>query len=337
MTGSAEAEGLTKDFRAFQRRGLRGAAHHRGARASDTIRALDQATFRIQPGEMIAYLGTEGAGKSTSIRVLSGVLEPTAGRAVVNDLDPYRDRLRCARSIGVVLGGRTPLGSAGKVGESFRLLQRIYEVSDFDHTARLNLFDQILEVKRYLDTPLSELSPAQRICCELTASLLHSPSLLLLDEPAAGLDVATKTRIREFLKELNQRSGVTVLLTTRELSDVEELCRRLMIIDRGCILFDGALAALKRQLWQKMQVRVGLKEPAEASALESLPLNNIQRERLDEFHYRLSFDREQHAAGDVVRQIVAAVEVRDILVEEESVEEIVRRIYTGPKALEFGG
>src|SRR5574341_1253123 len=179
MTGTAEAEGLTKDFRKFPRReGLRGAAQEQAARASDTIRALDQATFRIQPGEMIACLGPDGAGKSTTIRVLSGILEPTAGRAVVNDLDPYRDRLRCARSIGVVLGGRTPLCRAGTVAESFRLLQRIYEVSDFDHTARLNLFDQILEVKRHLDTLLSELSPAQRICCELTASLLHSPSLL---------------------------------------------------------------------------------------------------------------------------------------------------------------
>jgi ABC-2 type transport system ATP-binding protein len=337
MPGDVEAEGLTKDFRTFQRKeGIRGAIENLFVREYRTVRAVDAVSFRIQPGEMVGYIGPNGAGKSTTVKMLTGILEPTAGRALINGFVPYHDRTRYTRTIGVVFGQRTQLWWDIAVVESFRLLQRIYDVSEADYRARLDLFDKVLEIKRYLNTPVRKLSLGERMRCDLAASLIHNPPLLFLDEPTIGLDVVAKTNVRQFLKEVNRQFGTTMLLTTHDLSDIEELCARLMIIDHGRVLFDGALSQLKRQLWQQMQVKVELTEPSQATALEALNMNSISRERIDELTYRLSFYRDQHTAGDVIRRVVAAVEVRDIFIEEESIEEIVRRIYTGPSVLEFG-
>jgi ABC-2 type transport system ATP-binding protein len=337
MPGEVQAEGLTKDFRSFQRKeGVRGAIENLFVRRYQTVRAVDAVSFAIQPGEMVGYIGPNGAGKSTTVKMLTGILEPTAGHAVVNGFVPYRDRTRYTHTIGVVFGQRTQLWWDIAVVESFRLLQRIYDVAESDYGARLDVFDQVLEIKRYLHTPVRKLSLGERMRCDLAASLLHNPPLLFLDEPTIGLDVVAKTNVRQFLKEINRSFGTTMLLTTHDLADIEELCKRLMIIDHGRVLFDGALASLKRQLWRQMQVKVELKDQSQAAALEALSLNSIERERVDELTYRLSFDRERHAAGEVIRQVVAAVDVRDIFIQEEPIEEIVRRIYTGPAALEFG-
>ncbi len=337
MPGDVEADGLTKDFRTFQRKeGIRGAIENLFVRQYKTVRAVDSVSFRIQPGEMVGYIGPNGAGKSTTVKMLTGILEPTAGRAVVNGFVPYRDRTRYTRTIGVVFGQRTQLWWDIAVVESFRLLQRIYEVPEPDYAARMDLFDKVLEIKRYLNTPVRKLSLGERMRCDLAASLLHNPPLLFLDEPTIGLDVVAKVNVRQFLKEVNQQFNTTMLLTTHDLSDIEELCRRLMIIDHGRVLFDGALAELKRQLWRQMQVKIELKEPAQAQVLEALPMNKISRERLDELTYRLSFDRDEHTTGEVIRQVVSAVDVREVFIQEEPIEEIVRRIYTGPSVLEFG-
>lgn len=337
MPGEIAAEGLTKDFRTFRRKeGIRGAIQNLFVREYQTIRAVDSVSFHVNPGEMVGYIGPNGAGKSTTVKILTGILQPTGGRAVVNGFVPYRDRTQYTRTIGVVFGQRTQLWWDIAVIESFRLLQRIYDVSEADFQTRLDRFDRILEIRRYLNTPVRKLSLGERMRCDLAASLLHNPPLLFLDEPTIGLDVVAKTNVRQFLKEVNQQFGTTMLLTTHDLSDIEELCRRLMIIDRGRVLFDGGLAELKRQLWRQMQVKIELKEAEQAAAFESLSLNSISRERLDDLTYRLSFDRDQHTAGEVIRQIVAAVDVRDIFIQEEPIEEIVRRIYTGPSMLEFG-
>ena len=337
MPGDVEAASLTKDFRTFQRKeGVRGAIQNLFVREYKTVRAVDSVSFAIRPGEMVGYIGPNGAGKSTTVKMLTGILEPTSGTATVNGFVPYRDRTRYTRTIGVVFGQRTQLWWDIAVTESFRLLQQIYEVSDADYNARLEIFDKVLEIKRYLSTPVRKLSLGERMRCDLAASLIHNPPLLFLDEPTIGLDVVAKTNVRQFLKEVNQQFGTTMLLTTHDLSDIEELCRRLMIIDHGRVLFDGALTALKRQLWQKTQVKIELREPEQGVAIESLSMNNIGRERVDDLTYRFSFDREEHTAGEVIRQVVSAVDVRDIFIEEESIEDIVRRIYTGPSVLEFG-
>ena len=337
MQGDVEADGLTKDFRSFKRKeGIRGALQNLFVREYATVRAVDAVSFLIQPGEMVGYIGPNGAGKSTTVKMLTGILEPSGGRAVVNGLVPYRDRIKYTRTIGAVFGQRTQLWWDIAVVESFRLLQRIYEVSDADFAARVDVFDEVLELKRYWHTPVRKLSLGERMRCDLAAALLHNPPLVFLDEPTIGLDVVAKTNVRVFLKEINRRYGTTMLLTTHDLADIEELCPRLMIIDHGRVLFDGKLAELKRQLWRQMQVKIELKDAAQAVPFESLSLDGIATEKVDELTYRLSFDRDEHTAGDVIRRIVSAVDVRDIFIEEEPIEEIVRRIYTGPSVLEFG-
>ena len=330
MLGRVEAIRLVKEFRTFQRReGLLGAVQDLFSREYSALRAVDGVSFTLSPGEMVGYIGPNGAGKSTSVKMLTGILVPTAGKVIANGFEPYRQRMGFTRTVGVVFGQRTQLWWDIAVVESFRLLKEIYDVSDADYKARMARFDEILELNRYLRQPVRKLSLGERMRCDMAAALLHNPPLLYLDEPTIGLDLLAKENIRQFLKEVNRDFNTTVLLTTHDLSDIEELCRRLMIIDHGRILFDGPLHDLKRMLWRQAHIRFELKSSEQGPALEALALPGIQLDKVDDLTYRASFDREEHTSGDVIRRVVSAVDVRDIYIEEESIEEIVRRIYTG--------
>ena len=330
MLGRVEAEKLTKEFRVFQRReGLRGAVQDLFRREYKALRAVDEISFTIEPGEMVGYIGPNGAGKSTSVKMLSGILTPTSGRVVANGLMPYQQRMAYTRTIGAVFGQRTQLWWDIAVVESFRLLKEIYEVSDADYAERMERFDEILDLGKFLHQPVRKLSLGQRMRCDMAAALLHNPPLLFLDEPTIGLDLLAKEAIRKFLKKMNRDLGVTVLLTTHDLADIEELCERLMIIDQGRILFDGPLGELKRMLWRQTQVRFELPDAAQAAPIEALGIDGVEFERLDALNCRLSFDRDEYASGEIIRRVVEAAEVRDIVIEEESIDDIVRRVYTG--------
>ena len=330
MQGRVEADRLTKQFRRFQRReGVWGAVRDLFHREFSTLDAVDDVSFAISPGEMVGYIGPNGAGKSTSVKMLTGILTPTGGQVVANGFVPYQQRMAYTRTIGAVFGQRTQLWWDIPVVESFRLLQKIYEVSEADYRARMRRFDEILELDRYLRQPVRKLSLGERMRCDMAAALLHNPPLIFLDEPTIGLDLLAKENIRRFLKEINREYGTTMLLTTHDLADIEELCERLMIIDRGRILVDGPLGQLRRRFCLETQVRFELKDAEQAEALAGLPMPGVRRERLDELTWRFGFDRGDHASGDVIRRVVSAVDVRDIYLEEESIEGIIRRIYTG--------
>ena len=338
MLGQVEAVNLVKEFRTFQRReGLWGSVRDLFSRNYTRLKAVDSVTFTLRPGEMVGYIGPNGAGKSTSVKMLTGILVPTSGSVAANGFTPYRERMAYTRTIGAVFGQRTQLWWDIAVVESFRLLKRIYDVSDRDYEARMARFDEILEIKRYLHQPVRKLSLGERMRCDLVAALLHNPPLLFLDEPTIGLDLLAKESIREFLKEVNRDFGTTILLTTHDLSDIEELCSRLMIIDRGRILFDGPLAHLKRMLWRQNQIRFELKEREQAAMIEQVELPNVDRERIDELTYRFSYNRDNYTSGEVIRRVVAAVDVREIFMAEESIEQIVKRIYTERHVPEFEG
>ncbi len=338
MLGQVEAVNLVKEFRTFQRReGLSGSVRDLFSRNYTRLKAVDSVTFTLTPGEMVGYIGPNGAGKSTSVKMLTGILVPTSGSVAANGFTPYKERMAYTRTIGAVFGQRTQLWWDIAVVESFRLLKKIYDVSDRDYEARMARFDEILEIKRYLHQPVRKLSLGERMRCDLAAALLHNPPLLFLDEPTIGLDLLAKESIREFLKEINREYGTTVLLTTHDLSDIEELCSRLMIIDRGRILFDGPLAHLKRMLWRQNQIRFELKEREQAAMIEQVELPNVDRERIDELTYRFSYNRDNYTSGEVIRRVVAAVDVREIFMAEESIEQIVRRIYTERHVPEFEG
>lgn len=249
-----EAVGLTKEFRKFRSRpGLRGAFLDLFARRYELVRAVDGVNLTVRRGEMVGYIGPNGAGKSTTIRMLAGILVPTAGQLRVNGLVPWRERQRFARTIGVVFGQRSQLWFDLAVQESFRLLQRIYRVPEEDFRRQYAFLAAALDLDPLLPVPVRHLSLGQRMRCELAAALLHNPPLLFLDEPTIGLDVVAKRRIRAFLKELNARQGTTVLLTTHDLGDIEALCQRAVILDRGRVIFDGPLADLKRAGRQSLE------------------------------------------------------------------------------------
>jgi len=328
MSPIIEVHNLSKEFRTFRRReGVLGALANLFVREYVTVHAVERVSFSIEPGEMVGYIGANGAGKSTTIKMLTGILVPTSGQVVANGYIPYRDRRRYTKHIGVVFGQRTQLWWDIAVIESFKLLKQIYEIPDADYHRRLGMFSEILNLGDYLHTPVRKLSLGERMRCDLVASLLHNPPLLFLDEPTIGLDVVAKDRIREFLKEINRTQRTTVLLTTHDLSDIEELCKRLLIIDKGKILFDGELREMKQRLAKFNQVKFFLKDRAQVTRLGEITTDGIFLERVDELTYLMRFDREQHSSAEVIRNLVNTLEVRDILVEEEPIEDIVKRIY----------
>ena len=330
MLGRVEAQGLVKEFRTYKRKeGLLGAVQDLFRREYSTLRAVDEVSFSIEPGEMVGYIGPNGAGKSTSVKMLTGILVPSAGRVEANGFVPYQQRMAYVRTIGAVFGQRTQLWWDIAVVESFRLLKEIYDVSDSDYAQRMKRFDEILELGRYLNQPVRKLSLGERMRCDMAAALLHNPPLLFLDEPTIGLDLLAKDNIRRFLKEINDEFGATVLLTTHDLADIESLCDRLMIIDHGKVLFDGPLAELKRMLWRQTHIRLDLRDREQAPLLEALRIEKVDLAKVDELTFRLSFSRDDYSTGDLIRQVVSAVDVRDIFIEEESIEDIVKRVYTG--------
>ncbi|HXJ93141.1 MAG TPA: ATP-binding cassette domain-containing protein [Terriglobia bacterium] len=323
-----EVRDLTKEFRTFRRReGVVGAFQNLFVREYITVHAVDHVTFSIEPGEMVGYIGANGAGKSTTIKMLTGILVPTSGLLLASGFVPYRERRRYTRHLGAVFGQRTQLWWDIAVVESFRLLKEIYEVSDEDYRRRLGVFSEILNVKEYLHTPVRKLSLGERMRCDLAASLLHNPPLLFLDEPTIGLDVVAKDRIREFLKEINRTERTTVLLTTHDLADIEELCRRIIVIDKGKVLFDGSLATMKDRLAEYNQVKFLLKDRGQLARLDLVSSNGHTLERVDELTYVMRFDRRRHSTAEVIRNLVNTLEVQDIFVEEEPIENIVKRIY----------
>jgi viologen exporter family transport system ATP-binding protein len=316
---------LTKVFRSFRREeGLGAALKSLVRRTQTSTAAVSDVTFSIAPGEMVGYIGANGAGKSTTIKMLTGILTPTSGDILCNGFVPYRERTRYVATIGVVFGQRTQLWWDIAVVESFRLLKEIYGLTDGDYRERMALFDRILGLSAYLHQPVRKLSLGERMRCDLAASLLHRPPLLFLDEPTIGLDIVAKANVREFLQEINRHEGTTVLLTTHDLSDIETLCRRVMVIDHGKLLFDGALTELSNRILPVTSIVFDVKtlpEPPLAS-WDGMEIREVGSHR-----YRVDVDRRLHAPAAVVKDIVNRFDVSDLSIEEPEIEEVVKRIY----------
>jgi len=316
---------LTKIFRGYRREeGLAAALKSLVRRVSTEVAAVSDVTFSIEPGEMVGYIGANGAGKSTTIKMLTGILTPSSGEIVCNGFVPARDRTRYVATIGVVFGQRTQLWWDIAVVESFRLLKEIYGLSDADYRERMEIFDKILGLNAYLHQPVRKLSLGERMRCDLAASLLHRPPLLFLDEPTIGLDVVAKASVREFLQQINRREGTTVLLTTHDLSDIETLCRRVVVIDHGRLLFDGPLARLRDRILPMTSVVFDVKTLPEP---EKLSWAGLQVREVASPRYRLDIDRRTTSPAAAVKEIVNRFDVADIAIEEPQIEDVVKRIY----------
>ena len=286
------------------------------------VRAVDGVSFSIEAGSMVGYLGPNGAGKSTTIKMLIGILVPTSGDVRVDGMDPSRQRVEVARRIGVVFGQRTQLWWDLPLGDSFELLRHVYRVPAERHHAIRDRLVDLLELGPLLQTPVRQLSLGQRMRGELIAALLHEPPILFLDEPTIGLDLVSKEAVRGFLAELNREQGTTVLLTTHDLVDVERLCDRLLVIDRGSVIEDGTVAEIKQRYGQERTLVVDLVEPGPPLEIDGATVDRVEGPR-----QWLRFHRDHHTASSLLAQIAERAAVRDVTVEEPAIEDVVRRIY----------
>jgi ABC-2 type transport system ATP-binding protein len=325
-----EVEKLSKVFKNFKRKeGVTGALVNLFHRDYEAVTAVDQISFQIEPGELVGYIGPNGAGKSTTIKMLTGILVPTSGRIQVDRFVPCRQRFEYTRHIGVVFGQRTQLWWDIGVIESFKLLRKVYRVPEDKFEERLSEFRRLLDIDPLLHMPVRKLSLGQRMRCDLVASLLHNPKILFLDEPTIGLDVVGRLRIREFLGRINKEFGTTMILTTHDLDEIEKLCRRVMIIDQGRILYDGPLGGLRERYSTGCRVVIQLTESCSPEQLQRITDtgNTVQWKQLEALRVEATFQRDDIGPGELIRRVVQQVAVHDVSIEEEPIEEIVRRIY----------
>jgi ABC-2 type transport system ATP-binding protein len=316
-----ELDGIEKTFTLRVKRG-------RLRREQRLVRAVDGVSFEIEAGSLVGYVGPNGAGKSTTVKMLTGILVPSAGRISVAGLDPSRQRIQLARRIGVVFGQRVQLWWDLPLRDSFELLRHIYRVPFERWRANLDTFTELLELGPFLETPVRQLSLGQRMRGELTASMLHDPEILFLDEPTIGLDIVAKARVREFLASVNRERGVTVLLTTHDLSDIERLCRRLLIIDHGRVIYDGGLDSLIERYGKERTLIVDLEEPA-----EPLEVAGARVVRVDGPRQWLRFRRDEVSAAQLTAAVAAQAALVDLAIDEPDIEDVVRRIYVDRSAL----
>jgi ABC-2 type transport system ATP-binding protein len=312
------ADGLSRTFLVRRKEG-------RFRYREERVVAVDSVSFSVEAGEAVGYVGPNGAGKSTTIKMLTGILVPTSGRAVVCGLDPARQRRALAMRTGVVFGQRSQLWWDLPLMESFTLLRSIYRVPRAAYTERLAECVETLGLAPLLHRPVRQLSLGQRMRGEVTAALLHSPQLLVLDEPTIGLDLESKEKLRAFVAGLNRNRNITIVLTTHDLEDIERLCARLIVIDKGRILADDSLDVLRRQVSPERELLVDLEEPRPAV----LGLPGVVGVRLEAGGRRhlLTFLRSETTATRLIAAIAAQVPVHDMAVREPTIDDVIRRLY----------
>ena len=316
-------EGLTKTFRIAERTpGLTGALRGLVRRRQREIRALAGVSFAIERGELVGYIGPNGAGKSTTVKTLAGILVPDAGRVEIDGRVPWKQRIAHVARIGVVFGQRTQLWWDLPVIESFELLRDIYRVPPTSYARARDEMIELLALAPLLDVPVRQLSLGQRMRCDLAAALLHAPSILFLDEPTIGLDAVSKLAIRDFIKRLNRERGVTVILTTHDMDDIETLCSRVIVIGNGAILSDGTLDELRGRVTRERWLTVDLADGA--SAIDEPDATLIRR---DGARVCLAFDPQRVSPAELIHRVTSRHEVRDLFVENPPIETIVARLY----------
>jgi ABC-2 type transport system ATP-binding protein len=317
------ARDLAKSFRVAERApGMLGAMRGLVTRRNKIVDALAGVSFEISRGELVGYIGPNGAGKSTTIKILAGILVPDAGHCEVAGRVPWRERIAHVARIGVVFGQRTQLWWDLPVVESFELLRDVYRVAPAPFARRRDELIALLDLAALLDVPVRQLSLGQRMRCDLAAALLHAPEILFLDEPTIGLDAVSKLAVRDFIRRLNRDDGVTVILTTHDMDDIEALCTRVMVIASGKILSDGALTELRGRVTRERWLTVDL--VALDAAIDEPDATVIRR---DGHRVCLAFDPQVVAPAELIRRVTSRHAIRDLFVENPPIETIVARLY----------
>ncbi|RUS46565.1 ATP-binding cassette domain-containing protein [Cohnella sp. AR92] len=319
---------LRKQFKVQKNRvGVKGALLDLFKREHTLVTAVKDISFQIPQGEICGYIGENGAGKSTTIKMLTGILVPTSGDIRVNGFVPHKEREAFVKEIGVVFGQRSQLWWDIGVIESFRLLRKVYRVGESDFNRRLDELVETLDLSELLNRPVRKLSLGQRMRCELVAALLHQPSILFLDEPTIGLDIMVKTQIRDFLQKINRELGTTILLTTHDLQDIDALCSRVIMLDDGHIIYDGGLDELKDRWSKGREIVFQFTDAVSLERVRSLTDGLDVRWTVEnEWTAKVWIPREMNVS-DVLARVVSSAEISDIKILETNTDEIVREIY----------
>ena len=328
MSSVIEIKNVTKEFKVLNRReGLKGSIQDLFSRDYKIVRAVDNISMQVQQGEIVGYLGPNGAGKSTTIKMMTGVLEPTSGEILVSGNVPYENRTRNAQQIGVVFGQRSQLWWALPLIESYRLLKEIYCIPDADYTHMLELYRSLVDLEPLLHKPVRQMSLGQRTLSDILAAFLHNPKIVFLDEPTIGLDVSMKAKIRTLIQALNQEKHTTVILTTHDMGDVDALCKRVVIIDKGKMLYDNDMEHLKGFFgsYRTLKLRTDGDHAAQAAAMQkALPELKVSA---DTEWISVLVDESRAHVIDVLAQLQKQYTIRDMQLQEISTEEIIKKIY----------
>lgn len=328
MSSIISIKNVTKEFKVLNRReGLKGSIRDFFSRDYKIVRAVDNISMDIKQGEIIGYLGSNGAGKSTTIKMMIGVLEPTSGEILVDNNVPYRNRTKNAQNIGVVFGQRSQLWWALPLIESFNILKDIYQIGDAEYNNMLEIYRSLADIEPLLHKPVRQMSLGQRTLSDILAAFLHDPKIVFLDEPTIGLDVSMKSKIRSLIQALNKEKNTTVILTTHDMGDVDALCRRVVIIDSGKMLYDNDIEHLKNFFgsYRTLKIRVDGNPSVQIEAvrrnLAELPVS------FDNEWISILVDEEKTTVIEVLNQLRNTFDIRDMRLEEISTEEVIKKIY----------
>ena len=328
MSEIIKISNVTKEFKVLNRReGLIGSLKDLFSRNYKTVRAVDNISMTIEQGEIVGYLGPNGAGKSTTIKMMTGVLEPTSGEILVGGNVPYRNRTKNAQEIGVVFGQRSQLWWALPLVESFKILKDIYQIPDEKYESILKLYRSLVDIEPLLHKPVRQMSLGQRTLSDILAAFLHDPKIVFLDEPTIGLDVAMKSRIRTLIHALNKERNTTVILTTHDMGDVDALCKRIVIIDKGKMLYDNDIEHLKGFFgsYRTLKIRTEGELTAQAESIQK-ELTDFSV-TADEEWISILVDEEKAKVIDVLGQLQKTHKIKDMQLEEISTEEVIKKIY----------
>ena len=330
MSYIIEIKNLSKEFKVLNRHeGLKGSLRDLFSRDYRKVQAVNNISMNISPGEILGFLGPNGAGKSTTIKMMTGVLEPTSGEIFVNGNIPYKDRTKNAQEIGVVFGQRSQLWWALPLIESFKLLKDIYQISDADYNNMMELYKSLVDLQPLLHKPVRQMSLGQRTLSDILAAFLHNPKVVFLDEPTIGLDVSMKSKIRILIQALNKEKNTTVILTTHDMGDVDALCRRIVIIDKGKMLYDNDIEHLKGFFgcYRTLKIR----SDGDIKKISSLIESEISKFGVsvtaNEEWISILINEDKASVMDILNTIQKNHQIGDMKLEEISTEEVIKKIY----------
>ncbi|MBU5487752.1 ATP-binding cassette domain-containing protein [Clostridium sp. MSJ-8] len=324
-----EVKNLTKEFKINKKYpGFKGAIKSFFSSEYTIKKAVDDISFTINDGEIVGYIGANGAGKSTTIKMMTGILTPTSGEVLVNGIIPYKDRKKNAYNIGVVFGQRTQLWWDLPLSESFTLLKEIYEVDDQSYNERMEFLSSVLDLNDFMLSPVRTLSLGQRMRADIAAALINNPKIIYLDEPTIGLDVVVKEKVRQAIKEIKKQYGTTVILTTHDLSDIEELCDRIIIIDKGKKIYDGGIKDIKDKYGYMTTAEISVKDNKKININDNFDLGEDDLSyKFEEGKIIITFNKNKVSSTEIIQYVMSNMNVLDFKIIETSIEDIIKKIY----------